>query len=208
MNEGGRGCLDAVEVREGRGRGNNRAFDHRSHDGGALGPRRTLPARSGSRVVIGCPSDACDSREVVVDSDASPSTKGRPSNLYQEQPVKYLCLAYGDRKKLEALTKAQFEDLLARCRVFDEELQKSGHFVQAESLEWGVTTLRAKDGKTVVTDGPFVETRETVGGLIVIEARDLNEAIRIASMHPAARMGEQLGWGIELRPISPTGCHQ
>jgi hypothetical protein len=59
----------------------------------------------------------------------------------------------------------------------------------------------------VVTDGPFVETRETVGGLIIIEARDLNEAIRIASMHPAARLGEQGGWALEIRPIA-DGCHQ
>ena len=74
-------------------------------------------------------------------------------------------------------------------------------------LEWDVTTIRSRDGKTVVTDGPFVETRETVGGLVVIEARDLNEAIRIASLHPAAHLGEQLGWAIELRPIA-DGCHQ
>src|SRR5262245_18361736 len=109
---------------------------------------------------------------------------------------------------MEALTKSEFEALVAKCRVHDEELRKSGHLVQADSLEWDVTSLRAKNGTTVVTDGPFVETRETVGGLLVIEARDLNEAIRIASLHPAAHLGEQLGWGIELRPLSPTGCHQ
>jgi len=122
--------------------------------------------------------------------------------------MKYLCLAYGDQKKMAALTKAEFEALVAKCRVHDEELHKSGHFVQSESLEWGVTTVRSRNGKVVVTDGPFVETREVVGGLIVIEARDLNEAIRIASLHPAAHLGESLGWGIEVRPISPTGCHQ
>ena len=119
--------------------------------------------------------------------------------------MKYLCLAYGDQKKMEALSKAEFERLVAKCRVHDEELRRSGHHVQGESLEWGVTTIRAKNGKVVVTDGPFVETRETVGGLVVIEARDLNEAIRVASMHPAAHLGEDLGWAIELRPISPTG---
>ena len=122
--------------------------------------------------------------------------------------MKYLCLAYGDQKKMEALTKAEFEALVAQCRVHDEELRKSGHLVQGESLEWGVTTVRARNGKPLVTDGPFVETKETVGGLIIIEARDLNEAIRVASMHPASHLGEKLGWGIEVRPISPTGCHQ
>jgi len=121
--------------------------------------------------------------------------------------MKYLCLAYGDRAKMSKLSKSEFEALVARCKVHDAELQKSGHYVSAQSLEWDVTTIRARDGKTVVTDGPFVETRETVGGLVVIEARDLNEAIRIASLHPAAHLGEQLGWGIEIRPIA-DGCHQ
>jgi hypothetical protein len=121
--------------------------------------------------------------------------------------MKYLCLAYGDEKKMATLTKSDFEALVAQCRVHDEELRKSGHFVQAESLEWGVTTIRPKNGKVVVTDGPFVETKEKVGGLIIIEARDLNEAIRVASMHPAAHLGENLGWAIEVRPIA-DGCHQ
>ena len=59
----------------------------------------------------------------------------------------------------------------------------------------------------MVSDGPFVETKERVGGLFLIEARDLNDAIRVASLHPAAHLGEQLGWGIEIRPIAET-CHQ
>jgi len=121
--------------------------------------------------------------------------------------MKYLCLAFGDQKKMEGLTKAQFEELVQRCRVHDEELQKSGHFVQANSLEWPSTTIRPRNGKPVVTDGPFVETKEKVGGLFVIEARDLNEAIRVASLHPAAHLGENLGWAIEIRPIA-DGCHQ
>jgi hypothetical protein len=73
--------------------------------------------------------------------------------------------------------------------------------VSAYSLEWGVTSVRPRNGRPVVTDGPFVETKEQVGGLIVIEAKDLNEAIRIASLHPAAHLGEDIGWGIEIRPI-------
>ena len=121
--------------------------------------------------------------------------------------MKYLCLAYGDQKKMEALSKAEFEALVARCRVHDEELKKSGHLVSGESLEWSTTTIRSKNGKVVVTDGPFVETKEKVGGLVVIEARDLNEAIRIASLHPAAHLGEHLGWALEVRPIA-DGCHQ
>lgn len=121
--------------------------------------------------------------------------------------MKYLCLAYGDQKKMEALTKPEFEALAAECAPLDEELKQSGHLVSSASLEWATTTLRTRDGEMMVTDGPFVETRETVGGLVIIEARDLNEAIRIASMHPAARLGEQGGWALEIRPIA-DGCHQ
>ncbi len=121
--------------------------------------------------------------------------------------MKYQCLAYGDQQKMEALPKAEFEALVSRCRVHDEELKKSGHLVSGQSLEWTTTTVRSKNGKVVVTDGPFVETKEKVGGLVVIEARDLNEAIRVASLHPAAHLGEHLGWAIEVRPIA-DGCHQ
>jgi hypothetical protein len=121
--------------------------------------------------------------------------------------VKYLCLAYGDQKKMSTLTKEQFEALVARCKLHDDELHASGHFVESHSLEWDTATIRSRDGKVVVTDGPFVETKEKVGGLIIIEARDLNEAIRIASLHPAAHLGELLGWAIEVRPIA-DGCHQ
>jgi len=121
--------------------------------------------------------------------------------------MKYLCLAYGDQQKMEKLTKEEFEALVEKCRVHDAELHRSGHFVEAHSLEWTVATVAARDGRPVITDGPFVETRETVGGLFVIEARDLNEALRIASLHPAAHLGADLGWGIEVRPIA-DGCHQ
>jgi hypothetical protein len=121
--------------------------------------------------------------------------------------MKYLCLAYGDPTKMGALSKAEFEALVSRCQVHDEELHKSGHLVMVESLEWATSTVRSRNGKVLVTDGPFVETKEKVGGLFIIEARDLNEAIRVASLHPAAHLGEQMGWGIEVRPIA-AGCHQ
>ncbi len=121
--------------------------------------------------------------------------------------MRYLCLAYGDRTRMEALSPSELEALMSECRRHDEELRQSGHLVRVESLGWGATTLRPGHGKVLVTDGPFVETKEQVGGLFVIEARDLNEAIRIASLHPAAHLGHQLGWGIEVRPIA-EGCHR
>jgi hypothetical protein len=121
--------------------------------------------------------------------------------------MKYLCLAYGDPQKMGSLTKAEFAALVEKCKVHDAELRASGHYVSGQSLEWDVTTIRPRGGKPVVTDGPFVETRERVGGLVIIEARDLNEAIRVASLHPAAHLGESYGWAIEVRPYSPD-CHQ
>jgi hypothetical protein len=121
--------------------------------------------------------------------------------------MKYLCLAYGDREKMQALTKAEFEALFAKCGEHDAELKKSGHYVSAQSLEWDSMCIRVRNGKRVITDGPWAETKEQIGGVVVIEAKDLNEAVRIASMHPAAHLGEHLGWGIEVRPIA-AGCHQ
>src|SRR5262245_20610074 len=121
--------------------------------------------------------------------------------------MKFLCLAYGDPKRMEALSKAEFEALRDECRVHDEELRESGHLVLVESLEWATTTVRARNGHVIAIDGPFVETKEKIGGLFIIEAKDHAEAIRVASMHPGARMGEHLGWAIEVRPIA-GGCHQ
>ncbi len=121
--------------------------------------------------------------------------------------MKYLCLAYGNEEHMKALTKAEFEALVAKCKVHDEELRRTGQVVMTESLEWATATIRSRGGKVVVTDGPFVETKEKAGGLFIVEARDLNEAIRIASLHPAAHLGEGLGWAIEVRPIA-DGCHQ
>jgi hypothetical protein len=121
--------------------------------------------------------------------------------------MKYLCLLYGNQQKMSKLTKEEFSGLVEQCRVHDAELERTGAVRSVETLEWDVTTVRARDGKPTVTDGPFVETRDVVGSFMVIEARDLNEAIRIASLHPAANMGEELGWGIEIRPLA-EGCHQ
>ncbi len=121
--------------------------------------------------------------------------------------MKYLCLAYGDRKKMAALTKEQFEALKAKCQEHDTELRATGKVISAESLEWDAMTIRPTGGAPAVTDGPFVESKEQIGGVIIIEARDLNEAVRIASLHPAAHLGQHLGWAVEVRPYAAT-CHQ
>ena len=117
--------------------------------------------------------------------------------------MKYLCLAYYNEKAFDAMPRAEVDALVSQCPAYDEALRSSGHLVIQASLgsSRATTTVRPRNGKPLVTDGPFIETKEQVGGFFIIEARDLNEAIRVASKHPAANIGEQVGWAIEVRPI-------
>jgi len=117
--------------------------------------------------------------------------------------MKYLCLAYYDEKKFEALTADELAAIAPACRPHDEELQQSGHVLEIGSLAAtkASVSLRPRAGKPIVTDGPYAETKEQVGSYFLIEARDLNEAIQVASKHPAAVLNEHFGWGIEIRPI-------
>ena len=117
--------------------------------------------------------------------------------------MKYLCLAYYNEKAFDAMSRTEVDALVSQCPAYDEALRSSGHLVIQASLgsTRATTTVRPRNGKPLVTDGPFIETKEQVGGFFIIEARDLNEAIRVASKHPAANIGEQVGWAIEVRPI-------
>jgi hypothetical protein len=119
--------------------------------------------------------------------------------------MQYLLLAYGNEEKFNALTEGEMTALVDRCMAYDEEFRSTGKVTGGGSLSWASKSMRLKGGKLVVTDGPYVETREVVGGLVFFEAADWDEAVRLASLHPAARMGEELGWGIELRPMDQ--CH-
>jgi hypothetical protein len=112
--------------------------------------------------------------------------------------VRYLCLVYIDEKTLDALPKAQMEALVDESLDYDEVLRQSGHYVASNALQsvQTATTVRVRSGKVSTTDGPFAETKEQLGGFILLEARDLNEAIRVASKIPVGRHGS-----LELRPI-------
>lgn len=112
--------------------------------------------------------------------------------------MKYLCLVCLDEKKLDALPGKEYDALTDESLAYDDVLRKGGHFIAAQALEsvHSATTVRVQNGKVSVTDGPFAETNEQIGGFILIEARDLNEAIQLASRIPAIRLG-----GIEVRPI-------
>ena len=117
--------------------------------------------------------------------------------------MRYLCLAYYDEKKFEALSEAELDAIVRECPPHDAALRSSGHLIAIGSLgsARASTSLRPKSGRISITDGPFAETKEQVGGFFIIEARDLEEAIRVASKHPAAHLGERVGWGVEVRPI-------
>ena len=107
--------------------------------------------------------------------------------------MKYLCLVYLDEGRLAELPD---ED----CVAYDAAIRKSGHCIASEALEsvQTATTVRERDCKVTVTDGPFAETKEQLAGFYMIDARDLDEAIRVASGIPPARVGS-----IEVRPIRP-----
>lgn len=117
--------------------------------------------------------------------------------------MKYLCLAYYDEKKSDVLPAPELEAIVSRCPAYDADLRASGHLVALGSLQSprASVSVRPRHGSASVTDGPFAETKEQIGGVFIIEARDLNEAIRIASKHPAAHLGEEIGWGVEVRPM-------
>ena len=111
--------------------------------------------------------------------------------------MRYLCLIYLDEKQLAAMPEGEMSALNARHLEFNEALLDSGHFVEAEALEPAASTtcVRMRNGRTTLTDGPYVETKEMVAGFYVIEARDLNEAIQVASRFPSAPLGT-----VEVRP--------
>ena len=117
--------------------------------------------------------------------------------------MKFLCLGYYDEKKFEALPKAALDAIVSQCPPYDAALRNSGHLVVTASLESprAGKALRPRKGKVSVTDGPYAETKEQVGAFFIIEAPDLNEAVRVASNHPAAHLGESVGWGVEVRAI-------
>jgi len=121
-----------------------------------------------------------------------------PFGPEEERPMKYLCLVYIEEKKLDALSAGELQALVDEALDYDEVLRRSGHYIASDALQsvQMATTLRPRNGKVYTTDGPFAETKEQLGGFILIEAPDLNDAIEVASKIPPARLGS-----IEVRPV-------
>lgn len=114
--------------------------------------------------------------------------------------MKYLCLACGDGAAWDDLTPEEQKTYMDRCRTYDEELTGDERVRLYAGLLEGGRIIRSRAGERLVTDGPFIESKE-IGGVFVVEADDLDEAVELASLHPAARMGEELGWYVAVRPL-------
>ena len=117
--------------------------------------------------------------------------------------MKYLCLVYMEETTLHAMSQSERVSLSNESMAYCDELQKNGQFIAASPLHpvETATTVRVRGGTVSTTDGPFAETKEQLGGYLLIDVRDLNDAVRIASKFPAARFGS-----IEVRPIKEGGC--
>ena len=109
--------------------------------------------------------------------------------------MKYVCLVYGGEQDMQAVSDNE-------CLAFGEDIRRSGHRLGGEALQPAhtATTVRVRNGDVSVTDGPFAETKEQLAGFYLIEARDLNDAIRTAAKIPPSRVGS-----IEVRPVRELG---
>ena len=113
--------------------------------------------------------------------------------------MKYICLGYIEPDKLENMSESERNTILDECFSYGDELRKNGHLVAEEPLQPASTavTVYWKNGKVAVTDGPYAETKEQLGGILVLEARDLNHAIQLISQHPGVKSGP-----FEIRPAA------
>ena len=117
--------------------------------------------------------------------------------------MKYLGLAYFTPDRFAPMAPEDVKALVSQCPALDAAMRATGKVLVSASLgdleHW--RTLLPRDGKTRIIDGPYTESKEVVGGLFIIEADNQEEALRIASMHPAATIGEAGGWAVELIPL-------
>lgn len=113
--------------------------------------------------------------------------------------MKYICLGYIEPNKFESMSESERNAMVDECLTYDDELRKKGHFAGGEALHppQAAMTLHWKDGKVSVTDGPYAETKEQIGGILILEARDLNHAIQLMSKHPGVKAGP-----FEIRPAA------
>ena len=112
--------------------------------------------------------------------------------------MKYFCLGYIEEKKWETMSESDRNAMMDECFAYDDLLRKNGHFAGGEALQSArnAITLRWQNGNVSTTDGPYAETKEQLGGILVLEATDLNHAIQLMSKHPGVKAGP-----FEIRPV-------
>jgi hypothetical protein len=115
--------------------------------------------------------------------------------------LKFMCLAYEQEGQLDALSQDEWDALRRETIAYVDSLRARGHLLSTYALQRARTasTVRKRDGKRLVVDGPFTEAKEIIGGFFLIEARDREEAIALAAEWPSARFG-----AIEVRPVEET----
>jgi hypothetical protein len=113
--------------------------------------------------------------------------------------MKYICLGYIEPNKFENMSEKDRNAMVDECLTYDDVLRKNGHFAGGEALQppQNATTLRWRNGKVAITDGPYAETKEQLGGILILEATDLNHAIQLMSKHPGVKAGP-----FEIRPVA------
>src|SRR5262245_57491721 len=113
--------------------------------------------------------------------------------------MKFVCLGYIEEQRWDDIPEDQQNALMDECFAYDDVLRKNGHFAGGEALESAraAATLRYRDGKVMVTDGPYAETREQLGGILILEADDMAHAIELMSKHPGVKAGP-----FEIRPAA------
>jgi hypothetical protein len=113
--------------------------------------------------------------------------------------MKYICFGYYDKSKFDGMTEAERNAMFDTCFEYDDRLRAKGHWVGGEALQPADTakTLSWKKGKVAITDGPFAETKEQLGGILILEARDMDEAVQLMAQHPAQTFGNIF----EIRPV-------
>ena len=112
--------------------------------------------------------------------------------------MKYICLDYYDKDKFDNRTESDRNTMFDQCFEYDDHLRANGHWAGGEALQPAETvlTLSWKNGKVATTDGPFAETKEQLGGILILEARDMNHAQQLMAQHPALKFGSIF----EIRP--------
>ena len=112
--------------------------------------------------------------------------------------MKYLCFGYYDKSKFEGMTESERNAMFDTCFDYDDHLRANGHWAGGEALQGSETalTLSRRNGKVTTTDGPYVETKEQLGGLLILEARDMNHAVQLMTQHPSLKYGSIF----EIRP--------